>query len=256
MKYKKICPLCGEANEISSSHCKRCGKELGDLAVPDEEESDDEMLGKIAHEIEDENHVDRLETRYAWAVPTLFGIETLAILLDSMQNFLSLSAVLYWITLVEFVAEVGLLLVLLTAVRKLKKSIGTLLMIYAVLEILLIPFCVFLAVWSMKVDVQMIFYAVWCYYYPITVIVCVVSFILSGQIINNYNGRLERIGWIILIYAILSIIYVFVYCIVTFTYTMPDEEWNFYDGIVGLVLNGVGLYMYFELFQLLRPRRS
>jgi hypothetical protein len=256
MDNKKICPECGEANEISSSHCKRCGGELSDLAVPSEEGNDDEILGKIAHEIEGENHIDRLTTRYAWAVPILFIIEALAILLDSMQNFLSLSAELYWITLVGFVAEVGLVLVLLTAVRTLKKAIGSLLMIYAILEILLIPFCVFLAVWSMKVDAQVIFYAVWFYYYPITVLVCVVSFILSGQIINNYNGRLERIGWIILIYAILSIIYVFVYCIVTFTYSMPDEEWNFYDGIVGLVLNGVGLYLYFEMFQLLRPRKA
>jgi len=81
----------------------------------------------------------------------------------------------------------------------------------------------------------------------------VVSFIMSAKILSNYNGRLERIGWIILVLSALSMIYMFVIVFYAIAFESKDVSKMFIiEGVWGVLQGTIQIYLFLEIVLLLR----
>jgi hypothetical protein len=81
----------------------------------------------------------------------------------------------------------------------------------------------------------------------------VIAFIMSAKIISNYNGRLERIGWIMLVLSALNLIYIFGIVFYAIAFETKDVNMMFLiDGVCGVLQGAIQIYLFLEIVLLLR----
>ena len=214
-------------------------------------EAETASLSEEVEKLEAANSINTLPSGMWRILPWVFGVFALTDIAQMTLTFLKALNVVYMLSLVLSISEVTILYAFYKAMLNQKVPMKGLFRTYITMELMVIVFPLTYLLFgnnALLINILLILY-----FYPLSLAANVVSFIMSAKIISNYNGRLERIGWIILVLSALSMIYMFVIVFYAIAFESKDVSKMFIiEGVWGVLQGTIQIYLFLEIVLLLR----
>jgi hypothetical protein len=217
-------------------------------------EAETASLSEEVEKLEAANSINTLPSGMWRILPWVFGVFALTDIAQMTLTFFKALNLVYTLSSLLTIAEVTILYAFYRAMRNQKVPMKGLFKAYMTIEVLVLLFPItYLVSVGNPIANALVNAVLVLYFYPLTLAADVIAFIMSAKIISNYNGRLERIGWIMLVLSALNLIYIFGIVFYAIAFETKDVNMMFLiDGVCGVLQGAIQIYLFLEIVLLLR----
>jgi hypothetical protein len=217
-------------------------------------EAETASLSEEVEKLEAANSINTLPSGMWRILPWVFGVLALTDIAQMTLTFFKALNLVYTLSSLLTIAEVTILYAFYRAMRNQKVPMKGLFKAYMTIEVLVLLFPItYLVSVGNPIANALVNAVLVLYFYPLTLAADVIAFIMSAKIISNYNGRLERIGWIMLVLSALNLIYIFGIVFYAIAFETKDVNMMFLiDGVCGVLQGAIQIYLFLEIVLLLR----